>query len=268
MSNLLNIPNELVLLIVSLLDDASKLSLGITCKKCLRPFLIKNSNNLKFNRSNIIISSIRNSYTNLFNLYTPELNCISDHHLMLFGKTAAEVDNMEILQILLEKCDSFSNYAGYMLRAAVRSGNLHIVKWLRSVACIPWDTDACNDAAANGHLEILKYLQKQAYPMSVSTYVDAAANGHLEIIKWLRENGYSWNELVCSYASRNDHYEILKWLHDNGCPWDKLTIINAKSYKVLKYAHDNGCECDRHQCEYCGNPYGRYGHFKNVVKDC
>ena len=44
----------------------------------------------------------------------------------------------------------------------------------------------------------------------------AAANGHIDIIKWLHENrSEGCTTDAMDYAARSGHLEVIKWLHDN-----------------------------------------------------
>lgn len=46
-----------------------------------------------------------------------------------------------------------------------------------------------DNAAANGHLEIIKYLHENRYEGCTTAAIDnAASNNHLEVVKWLYEN--------------------------------------------------------------------------------
>jgi ankyrin repeat protein len=55
------------------------------------------------------------------------------------------------------------------------------------------------NAAANGHLECVKYLQENGCPWDLDIYTNTAAKGHLECVKYLLENGCSWDEEMCVY---------------------------------------------------------------------
>jgi hypothetical protein len=48
---------------------------------------------------------------------------------------------------------------------------------------------------------------------------NAAKEGHLEILKWARANGAPWNEWTCVRAAEKGHLEVLKWARSNGAPW-------------------------------------------------
>jgi len=103
----------------------------------------------------------------------------------------------------------------------------------------------CFNAAADGHLDLLKQLRESGYSWDEWTCALAAQNGHIEILQWARKNGCHWDEWTCAYAARNGHHEILQWARKNGCPWDKQTCINAatnKRIEVLQWAIVNGCD--------------------------
>ena len=53
----------------------------------------------------------------------------------------------------------------------------------------------------------------------------AAANGHLEILKWARANGCPWDEWTCIAGQlKMTDLEILKWARANGAPWNEESI--------------------------------------------
>ncbi len=91
----------------------------------------------------------------------------------------------------------------------------------------------------------------------------AAANGHLDCLKYAHKNGYSWNKRICEEAAYNSHLDCLKYAHENGCPWDEKTCASAvknRELDCLKYAHENGCPCDfncnsitwcEYRCDVC-----------------
>ena len=46
------------------------------------------------------------------------------------------------------------------------------------------------------------YVLKRVIIKNKYTCQNAAENGHLEVLKWARENGCPWNELTCSCAAK------------------------------------------------------------------
>ena len=63
--------------------------------------------------------------------------------------------------------------------------------------------DACEHAAENGHLEILKYLREEVKaPWDWNTASRAAKNGHLHILEYLVERKFDeYDELRVSAAA-------------------------------------------------------------------
>jgi hypothetical protein len=56
--------------------------------------------------------------------------------------------------------------------------------------------------------------------MYETSRMNAAAGGHLEVLKWLREEGCPWDADACACAARGGgQMEVLRWARANGCPW-------------------------------------------------
>ena len=100
-----------------------------------------------------------------------------------------------------------------------RLGDLKGVQFLTSTgnfAC----TDAMDNAAANGHLEIVKWLHEnrkdiKGFACTTNAMDYAALNGYLETVKWLHENGYACTTDAMNWAAARGHLEIVKFLHEN-----------------------------------------------------
>ena len=126
-------------------------------------------------------------------------------------------------------------------RSAISGGHLESLKWLMgySMGIKPhelcsleenlrhspfkdngqsWDEYACEYAAKNGRLEVLKWLRANQCPWDEYTCASAAGSGHLELLKWARDNGAPWDEYTCSEALRGGHKNILNWLSIYGTP--------------------------------------------------
>ena len=120
-------------------------------------------------------------------------------------------------------------------------------------AC-PWDAWTCANAAAGGHLEVLKWARAHGcdwVSSDVYSCYDCAAlaarGGHLEVLKWLLEPAqiFDWDdEWTCAKAAEGGQLEVLKWLRANGCQWDARTVEEATAAghdDVLQWALANGC---------------------------
>ena len=71
-----------------------------------------------------------------------------------------------------------------------------------------------------------------------ATCFQAAADGHLEILKWLRAEGCPWDAATCFAAVAHGHVEVLRWARENGCPWHVKTRDAAAG--LLGYTDDFG----------------------------
>ena len=70
--------------------------------------------------------------------------------------------------------------------------------------------DVCTAAASGGHLELLRWLVREAgcHPLDVTVSQAAARHGHLATLQWLvKEPGCPWDEDTCSAAAREGHLE-------------------------------------------------------------
>lgn len=138
--------------------------------------------------------------------------------------SAALKGNLECLQFArLNGCP----WNGDTCARAARNGHLEVLQWARSHGC-EWDERTCSEASAAGHLHILSWTQVQTEPapLSADAVMSAAANGQLEILKWLRDADTCsppcpWDHRACQVAAENSHFVVLKWLRSQSppCPW-------------------------------------------------
>ncbi|KAL6075637.1 Ankyrin repeat-containing domain [Balamuthia mandrillaris] len=144
--------------------------------------------------------------------------------------------------------------------AAAANGQLEVLRWLFSWPYCPYDaTLVCFAAATHGHLKVLKWLrQRHICRKNTSTgwMAEAARHGHLEILQWARAEGFPWPSqhglpLCAIAAASRGHLEVLKWLRRNRCPWDHWTCHQAAAgghLEVLQWAVENGCPWDKASC--------------------
>jgi hypothetical protein len=118
------------------------------------------------------------------------------------------------------------------IKTAAGQGNLEMVKYCVANEC-PISTYTCARAAANGLLEVLKYLREEVKaPWDWRTATCAAESGHLHILEYLVDRKYdNYNEWACSGAANKGHLDCLKYLHETAkAPWD---------YRAVRFAHEN-----------------------------
>ena len=156
----------------------------------------------------------------------------------------AQTNKLELLKWAREekKCE----WSVGPINAAAEQGNLEMVKYCVANEC-PINEWACENAAANGHLEVLKYLREEAKaPWDWETAFFAAKNGHLHILEYLVERKYDqYSTRVCWEAAGNGHLDCLKYLHETAkAPWNSEAVRDAhkkNQTECVQYLLDNNC---------------------------
>lgn len=133
-------------------------------------------------------------------------------------------------------------------------GNL----WLVHHFIFPeYNRSACNCAAENGYLKVLKWLYQKnpSTKCSSDAYCYAARYGHLEVLQWMRtqDSQKSWLSAMCTNAASGGHLEILKWLRaqDPPCEWNETTYRAAEErghIDVLKWLRAQDPPCPWSNC--------------------
>ncbi|MDE2095865.1 MAG: ankyrin repeat domain-containing protein [Patescibacteria group bacterium] len=156
-------------------------------------------------------------------------------------EVAAETGDIEALKRLYSTAPGgqFSQVG----EDAAAKGHLSVVKWAWSKR-IPWSAWVCHNAAENGHLRVIKWARKHGCPWNVYTCECAARNGHLAVLRWLRAHGCHWDEETCTEAGSKGHLDVLEWAWMNGCPRDALVLSTRVAHighlDVLQWLVDHG----------------------------
>ncbi len=97
------------------------------------------------------------------------------------------VECREIQSAYVKKCTEYNSFG-----IAAEKGNLHCIRYLFSQGLKPskyYSFNLMNEAADNGHLEIVIWLHENRTEGCTTWAMDyAAKNGHLEIVNFLKEN--------------------------------------------------------------------------------
>ena len=151
-----------------------------------------------------------------------------------------------------------------MARVAAISNHLDLLIYMKTVKNYEFVEQLSIDAASQGNIECLIFLNENGCQWNENTMTSAAANNQLECIKFLYkkncswnndttgnavQNGCPWNHGSCIVASRTGNLECLKYLHENGCPLSIYVTAGAAQnghFECLKYLHENGCPWDIH----------------------
>jgi len=163
-------------------------------------------------------------------------------------------------------------FSEYVMDIAVKKGDMEIIRWLISIKC-PFCITAIEEASAqgnieivqilnrnfsnsltgskavayasrNGHIDIIRYLVSDGYPVCESCSGFAALGGHLDILEYFHVRGYVIDKSVCYMAAMRGHLDVIKWARNIGILWDGWTIRMAKRRKymdIVEYAIRNGC---------------------------
>ena len=84
------------------------------------------------------------------------------------------------------------------------------------------------NAAGNGHLEVMRWARENGCPThGGEVCARAAKNGHLHILLDLQASGVMFNCTASLAAAQGGQLEVLRWLRAIGCPWDVGKIYAA-----------------------------------------
>jgi hypothetical protein len=163
-----------------------------------------------------------------------------------FCSRVARTNKLELLKWAREEKKCKWNISTIEVAAFI--GNLEMVNYCVANECpIDKRARACENAAENGHLEVLKYLREEAKaPWIWTTASSAARNGHLHILEYLVERKYNeYISYACERAAVNGHLDCLKYLHETAkAPWDDWSVFYAHANnqaECLQYLLDNNC---------------------------
>ena len=236
---LLLIPSELLLFILHFLDVSSMYSLKLTSKKFNSNITIQT---YFITRVSIEINTTFSSVTNCQPLRPVR-------KLTIIGLDAIANGHQYLYKYLVNKKEVASKTCIFEVEKAAANGHVNILKYLYEHGCI-WDLECYSIAASrNGHLEVMKYLTSTECPLDYDECsVNAAANGHVEILQYLCDIGYVLGDIYISrIAIKNNQLEILKWLHKNYSSWYNFTCAIAAEHgnlEILKYLREIGCCLD------------------------
>ncbi|KAE9111253.1 hypothetical protein PF007_g11552 [Phytophthora fragariae] len=135
---------------------------------------------------------------------------------------------------------------------AAANNHLEVVKWLhdnRTEGCTPLGMAL---AAASGHVEMMEWLHSNCNIGTTGAMDAAVINGRLDALKWLHKHTSS----TCStdamdIAAFNGHFAVVQWLHEHtsaGCTTDAMDNAAGRGHlDIVKWLHHNrteGCTSD------------------------
>ncbi|TMW61218.1 hypothetical protein Poli38472_013681 [Pythium oligandrum] len=130
---------------------------------------------------------------------------------------------------------------------AAANGHLEMVKYLHSGRKEGCTTAAMNEAAGNGHLSVVEFLHTHRNEgCTVRAMNSAAGNGHLDVVKFLHENREEGcTNMAMDEAATNGHLEVIRFLHtsrtegctERGMDW----AIRNGHLDIVRYLHEHQC---------------------------
>jgi hypothetical protein len=137
----------------------------------------------------------------------------------------------------------------YLIDEAARHGDLDMMKWLHSERGDQLTYEGVMRAVNHGFLAAVKWM-RETFPDSVVAsdikMDNAAANGHLEMIKWLHGQHAWCTKQAMNLAASNDHLDVVRFLHENraeGCTTDAMDLAAANGHlETVQWLHHNRTE--------------------------
>lgn len=137
---------------------------------------------------------------------------------------------------------------GYPKDSVASQSNVEIVKWFaEKTGPMCFSESAMDLAAANGHLNVVRYLHDSGYGCSDVAMDDAATNGHLEIVKFLHDNRTEGcTTAAMDGAAKNGRLDVIEWLHEHrreGCTDFAMNLAAENNHRhVVQWLHENRTE--------------------------
>ena len=169
---------------------------------------------------------------------------------------AASLGRTDLLQIAYES--ELAERDLTACAAAAANGHLETLKYLRFVEC-PWDESTANEAARGGHLDLLVWALENGCPSNDATQLHAASRGDLDMVMWLHHNNHPVHSSVLEAAVYSEAVYILVWAWNIGIvfPMTFTAAVESGNLDVVKYLSGIRHPWDEdHLTEYVqfGNP--------------
>uniref|UniRef100_A0A6C0E5W6 Ankyrin repeat protein n=1 Tax=viral metagenome TaxID=1070528 RepID=A0A6C0E5W6_9ZZZZ len=176
---------------------------------------------------------LKNKYP-LYNLET-----IKKFNLKITNYYITEVckrGHIDILEWYLINNPSFK-FSNQILNETIKCGQIKTLEWCRERNLVPIDLPILDIGSAEGHLEVLVWLQKSGLPCKYSEMAmdDASYYGHIDVLEWWLNSGLSlkYSEMALEHASWMSNINVLAWWKNSGLPL-------KYSENVLNLAAENG----------------------------
>lgn len=251
------LPTEIVEHILNFLNPYEKIVPKYVCKLWSKLIHIQKRDKIDFmlyhannGHDKIIVWLMEHKYSCSKNIYRAIIhnNCtmaleiiINDSKCNKIKKKCTDIaireNNLEALKIIYESVYDFDDD---VCEKAARLGQFEILEWLYRKG-YKLSLRYYRDFAKQGRFDILKFLIENDGDiiMDWRVYIGAAEGGHLEILKWLKSHGCYFDCCIYAYAARSGNLEMVKWLKENNIkyPQQKLLLFDDPVSCAICYNH-------------------------------
>ncbi|CAK4086550.1 unnamed protein product [Aphanomyces euteiches] len=137
----------------------------------------------------------------------------------------------------------FAKHMSDDLTTAAHHGYIEMARYLRDVMNAQWTSQAFDDAASQGHLDLLVEMSTSDVHGSDRALEGAAGNGHVHVVEWLLERQVGLEaQNAINRAAQNGHLDILERLFNHGFRHCTAASFDRAAggghLQVLKWLHD------------------------------
>jgi Ankyrin repeats (many copies) len=194
-------------------------------------------------------------------LLAAEADLIADLTLSEYtlAGAAASGDVQKMIRLHAERGCALDNPDVNALTWAARGGSVQAMIWLRQQGC-KYDSDIHAVAAYKGKLNVLQYLEAEGHTLETldnardaeNPCEEAAGQGHLEVLQWLHEHGWPWGrQSVCQRAALGGSVAVVQYLQEQGLVLDEEAMAGAArggQLHMCQYLIEAGCPWDARAC--------------------
>ena len=131
---------------------------------------------------------------------------LDDTSLMDLAAENGDFDEVQRLHQLGYNCTTKA------IDLAAAEGHLEIVKYLHETVGAKYTHNAIDLAAAYGYLEVVKYLHRIGAKYTIFAMKEAARNGHLNVVKYLDSIGAEYTTNAMNWAAKYGHLDVVEYL--------------------------------------------------------
>jgi hypothetical protein len=100
-------------------------------------------------------------------------------------------------------------------------------------------------AAANGRIDVLRWMQRSGIALDKSAAVIAARGDHIDVVQYLLSDvtKFTLDESLCRAAELSGQLHTLQYLRGAGCPWSDTIADDAAqcgSIEVMQWLREHG----------------------------